>query len=252
MNFDISKLLEQWDYQVGQILVRQFKGEDGHDKLQLRVDLGLLQMNLRGRPDGRRPFGHESLLEYHSQRLEKHMAANAGSAAGFHLAAEECAKLQQEAIQYHHRYICLFQLKDFEGVMRDAERNLRVFELVSDHAEPEMAFAVQQIAPQLLMMRTRARATMKLDSSDHDGAISCVEDGIEELRDFFREAGRQDVADQSAEVVSLDIWLNELRGTKPVTEREKLEQALSDAVSSEDYEKAAQIRDSLKKLNTTV
>ena len=64
MNFDISPLLNEWEYQPGQIGVRQFKGKDGIQKIQLRVDLGILQMNAHGRPDGKTPNGHESLLEY--------------------------------------------------------------------------------------------------------------------------------------------------------------------------------------------
>ena len=42
MNFDISHLLDHWDYQPGQVVVRKFVGKDGQDKIQLRVDLGLL------------------------------------------------------------------------------------------------------------------------------------------------------------------------------------------------------------------
>jgi hypothetical protein len=57
MSFDISPLLEQWDYQPGQLVVRKFLGRDGVEKIQLRVDLGLLQMNAQGRPDGKHPHG---------------------------------------------------------------------------------------------------------------------------------------------------------------------------------------------------
>ena len=57
MNFDISHLLEHWDYQPGQVVVRKFVGKDGQEKIQLRVDLGILQMNAHGRPDGKRPLG---------------------------------------------------------------------------------------------------------------------------------------------------------------------------------------------------
>src|SRR5712692_5625204 len=57
MNFDISHLLAQWDYQPGQVVVRKFMGNDGVEKVQLRVDMGLLQMNATGRPDGKRPLG---------------------------------------------------------------------------------------------------------------------------------------------------------------------------------------------------
>src|SRR5436309_1686485 len=72
MNFDISQLLDQWEYQPGQVVVRRFIGKDGVEKIQLRVDLGLLQMNSHGRPDGKRPFGHPSLLDYYLARVKKH------------------------------------------------------------------------------------------------------------------------------------------------------------------------------------
>jgi hypothetical protein len=137
MDFDISRLLERWQYQPGQVIVRKFKAKNGREKIQLRVDLGLLQMNAEGRPDGKRPFGHTSLFEYFQSRLYKHVSAHNGSDEGFKLKAEDCAKLQLEAIQYHHRYICLLQLEDFAGVIRDAERNLAVFEFVGKHAESE-------------------------------------------------------------------------------------------------------------------
>jgi hypothetical protein len=105
MDFDISHLLEQWEYQSHQVVARRFKGKDGRERIQLRLDLGLLQMHAEGRPDGKRPFGHKSLLEYYRARLHKYVAAHAGSDEGFKLKAEDCARLQHEALQYHHRYI---------------------------------------------------------------------------------------------------------------------------------------------------
>jgi hypothetical protein len=50
MSFDISGFLDQWDYQPNQVVVRKFIGNDGTEKIQLRVDLGLLQMNARAAP----------------------------------------------------------------------------------------------------------------------------------------------------------------------------------------------------------
>ena len=110
MNFDISHLLEQWDYQPGQVVVRKFVGKDGLEKIQLRVDLGLLQMNAQGRPDGKRPFGHPTLFDFHLAKLEQFRARHDGSDQEFVLSGEDCAKLQLEAFQYHHRYVCLLQL----------------------------------------------------------------------------------------------------------------------------------------------
>ena len=124
MSFDISHLLDDWEYQAGQVVVRKFKGADGKEKIQLRVDLGVLQMNAEGRPDGKRPYGHPSLFDHYRIRLQKHRAAHEGSEDGFKLTSEDCAKLQLEALQYHHRYICLLQLEYYDAVLRDAGRNL--------------------------------------------------------------------------------------------------------------------------------
>src|SRR5713101_3205297 len=137
MNFDISHLLEQWDYQPGQVVVRRFIGKDGIEKIQLRVDLGLLQMNSQGRPDGKRPFGHPSLLDYYQAKIQHYAQKHGGSEEGFRLKAEDCSKLQLEALQYHHRYICLLQLEDYGGVLRDTTRNLKLFDFVEKHAESE-------------------------------------------------------------------------------------------------------------------
>src|SRR5438132_4413164 len=107
MNFDISHILDKWEYHPGQVVVRKFVGKDGQEKIQLRVDLGLLQMNAQGRPDGKRPFGATSLYEHQLSRLNQHTAKHDGNDEGFTLSPEEVAKIQLEALQYHHRYICL-------------------------------------------------------------------------------------------------------------------------------------------------
>ena len=251
MNFDISHLLDRWDFQAGQVVVRRIKGRDGTDKLQLRLDLGLLQMNAEGRPDGKRPFGHESLLEHYESQLEKHLEAHGGSEDGFVLKAEDCARLQQEAIQYHHRYICLFQLEDYDGVIRDAERNLEVFDFVEHFAESDgLAWSLQQFRPQLLMMLIRARGALALKRDNIAATIRLIEEGLEEIREFYREQSRIDLMEQSGEIHSLEAWRDDINSQRPLSEREKLEHALTDAVEREDYEKAAKVRDALRNLNT--
>ncbi|MGZ4962104.1 MAG: UvrB/UvrC motif-containing protein [Limisphaerales bacterium] len=249
MSFDISGILDQWDYEPGKVVVRKFKAKDGTEKLQLRVDLGLLQMNAQGRPDGKHPFGKESLLEHYESQLEKFKLENEGDDKGFQLKPEDISKLQQEAIQYHHRYICLFQLEDFEAVIRDAERNLRVFDFAQKYAtSDDFAWALQQFRPQLLMMRVRAKGATALNEDKYDEVIRIVENGLEEIRQFYRDQERHDLLDQSGEIISLEAWLEEIRAKRPLSPREKLENALDEAVKNEDYEKAAQVRDALKNL----
>jgi protein-arginine kinase activator protein McsA len=75
-----------------------------------------------------------------------------------------------------------------------------------------------------------------------------IEDGIEEIRDFYRKQERVDLMEQSGEIQSLEAWLQEIRTKRPLSTREKLETALNEAVENEDYERAAKVRDALRKL----
>jgi hypothetical protein len=251
MDFDISNLLEQWEYQPGQVVVRRFRGKDGQEKIQLRVDLGLLQMNAEGRPDGKRPFGYISLLEHYQARLYKHLAANNDNAEGYKLSPEDCAKLQLEALQYHHRYICLLQLEDYAGVIRDGERNLAVFDFVSKYAEnEELVWALRQFQPQLLMVLTRARGAQALKADDFNLAVQLIEEGMEQIRGFYRESPNPEGVEQSGELASLEDWIDEIRSRRPLSLRERLERALSEAVRREDYERAAKVRDELRNLKS--
>lgn len=249
MRFDISHILEAWSYQPGQVMVRRFRARDGGERIQLRVDLGLLQMNAEGRPDGKKPFGHASLLEHYLSQLEKFRSTHSGGDEGFVLNAEDCARIQQEALQYHHRYICKFQLEDYEGVLRDTQRNLDMFDFVADYAaSDELAWSLQQFRPQLLMMHTRAKASLALAEKEYPEALGIIAEGVEAIREFLLDHDRPEQLEQSSEILSLQRWLDELESKRPLSEKERLEQALHEAVRREDYEKAAEMRDALRNL----
>src|SRR3954451_16809316 len=85
---DITPVLKGWDYESGTINVRKINGVDGAPKLQMRLDLGLLQMEMTGRPDGARPHGFDSLLEYFESLLKEHEQKN-GTELGFHLTSAQ-------------------------------------------------------------------------------------------------------------------------------------------------------------------
>jgi UvrB/uvrC motif len=252
MSFDITQLLEQWDYQPGQPSVRKFVGKDGLEKIQLRVDLGVLQMNAEGRPDGKRPLGHASLYEHYQAKLAKHLAAHPGNVPAFKLSPNDCVKLQLEAFQYHNRYNCQLQLKDYPAVVRDTERNLTVLDFVEKYAEnEELSWSLQQFRPQLLMIQTRAMATQSLEAKEHNAAVKQIEDGIVRIREFYRNHDRSDLLESCGEITWLKNWLDQVLSVRPLSQRERLERDLNEAVSNEDYEKAAQVRDALRNLKTT-
>src|SRR5712692_7204897 len=171
---------------------------------------------------------------------------------GFCLKAEDCAKLQLEALQFLHRYICLLQLEDYAAVVRDTTRNLKLFDFVEKHAESEeLAWSLQQFRPQVLMIHARATATQKLQAEDFVQTTREIEAAIETLREFYQNHSRADLIEQSPEIQSLQNWLEEVKSKRPLTKREQLEIDLHDAVKREDYEKAALVRDALRNLKSS-
>lgn len=243
MSLDLNDLLRDWPHEPGQIKVRKIIGSDGREKIQLRIDLGLIQMETSGRPDGQKQHGYESLLAYH-QTLAKEKE-EAGEA--FVLSADEVAELQQEGIQYYHRYIALFQLNDFAGVIRDTERNLSLFDFVSAHAErEELAASLEQFRPYVIMMNTRARASIELEREDFLEAIRLIERGRDRIAEIFTESGSPEMISRSPEIAFLDEWLDEIRAKKPMSKLEKMQREMEKAIANEAYERAAELRDAIK------
>ncbi|MCS1411198.1 MAG: hypothetical protein M2R45_04395 [Verrucomicrobia subdivision 3 bacterium] len=252
MDWDISHILADWDFEPGGAIVRRFIGKDGVEKIQMRIDLGILQMNADGRPDGKLPYGKPSYFDHLRDKLEDFEEKHNGDDDGFQLESKECHKLQQEAIQYHHRYICYFQLEDYANVVRDTERNLDAISFVVQYCpSEENIWSLRQLTPQLLMMRTRSTAAQYLALGNHSKAITNVEEGLEQLRAFYDSVSRPDLAEDSSELQALETWLEELKDQRPLSKREKLEIELNEAIRQENFEKAAKVRDEIKNLESS-
>jgi hypothetical protein len=242
---DIGELLREWDYEPGTINVRKILGDDGKVKIQMRVDLGLLQMELLGRPDGMRPHGCESLLEYHEKRLIEHHRAN-GTELGFHLTTGECQSLREEAVQYYHRYLSLFLLEDFKGVVRDTSRNLRVLDMCGQFAvEEHDRLILEQYRPYITMMNARAQASIRFQEQKYPEALALVEGALEKIREFFDRFGQADAYAQSNEVKVLRKFAREIRRKLPLDPVVRLQAQLDKAVREERYEDAARLRDQI-------
>ena len=242
-NKDISKVLSGWDYEPGSLNVRKIEGIDGREKLQMRLDLGLLQMEITGRPDGRRPHGCESLLDYFEEKLAQHRREN-GDTSGFHLTPEQCQHLREEAVMYYHRYLSLFILGDFPGVVRDTSRNLRVLDLCAQFAtEDHDRFVLEQYRPYIIMMNTRAKASMQFKDEQFNKALHTVTEGLDQIREFFVRFGQEEVFDKSSEVKILKRFARSIRKKLPVDPLERLQHKLQRAIKREDYEEAARLRD---------
>lgn len=246
MRDDLTHLLHSWPYEPGRINARTITGEDGREKLQLRVDLGVLQMELHGRPDGQQPHGFESLLDYQLDRLNRYTEQN-GSAAGFVLSSSEATALREEAVHYYHRYVGLFAIRDYSGVIRDAERNLQVLNLCRDFSETESDRRVlEQFRPQVVVMRVRAEAELALQRNAPRDALNALDRGLEELREVFSERDTESAFEQSNEVQLLRGMRDVLVPKLPASQRAELQERLMAALDAENYELAAILRDELR------
>lgn len=245
MSKDISQILDGWKYDANCISARWIRGLDGHRKVQLRLDLGLFQMEVDGRPDGAKPHGHVSLLDYYLAE-EQHHEGTLPKDLNF----EQCAGLQQEAMQYYYRYLAFYALQYLEGVVRDTEHNLNLLELVSEYADDDdVAWQFMQFYPYVRMMHARARAELCMQDQNYDDAASMLLEALDDLRAFFSENYEEGEDEaESPEVEILTNLLEEVRRKKPKSRADVLQEELVHAVAVENYEKAARLRDELKTL----
>ncbi len=249
MSKDIQSILDGWDFEPGSVCVRIVRGRDGREKVQMRVDLGLLQMDLDGRPDGTRPHGHESLLDHFDARAAEH--ERRGDAGGFQLAETDCDELLREGVQYYYRYLSFFHLGRFDLADRDTQRNLRLFAFVRRYAASEQdKWRFDQYRPYVTMMNTRARASPVFEAKRYRDALRIVDEGITGIRAFLAEHDLEEQEGQCAELVFLKRWRDEIERSRPLDPLDKLKHELDEAVQAENFERAAQLRDEIRRQET--
>lgn len=248
MTYDLTQLLLEWEYQQGQLAVRQIDGEDGRSKIQIRLDLGLLQLEANGRPDGQRPNGKESLLDHQTARLEEHLAEG-GDPDLFKLDKDACRALREEASQYYHRYVAMYVLENLQAVLRDTSRNLRAVEFMEQYAAAEEdRGSLAPFKPYLLMMRARALAGMAIRQREPKAAALLIDQAIDRIREHFEVTGEIELFGQCSEVRLLEGMKDTLLPKLPASPESELNDRLNHAIEQENYELAAILRDELRTL----
>lgn len=264
---DLTPLLQTWPYDPEQT-VRIIVAEDGRSVMQVRLPLGIEQYEMEGRPDGARPYGFDSILDHTEDRLKRYIVETGGD-AGFHIKPKEAGELQAEGVLFYYRYLLLFQLQRFDSVIRDTEHNLHLCDILERYCENEDARnAVLQFQPYIIRMNAAAQA-LSIGRGDRSGDYhSVVEEAvrrIEELQEidspafqferirsvnYLRTLARkldkgtiEDGDEEEDEAEATESVETEL----PPDRRTRLEQELQEAVNSEDYERAAYIRDTLRR-----
>ncbi|QKK09543.1 MAG: UvrB/UvrC motif-containing protein [Planctomycetota bacterium] len=165
------------------------------------------------------------------------------------LTPEDCRALREEAVQYYHRYVALLVLEDFDRVIRDTTRNLRVLDICREFAAAEDdRMILEQFRPYITMMRARALASQALADNEPKAALHAIDEAIETLRGYFSQQDSSDLFDMSGEVQMLREMRDSLVPKLPVSQKSELRQRLQRAIEDENYELASILRDELKML----
>jgi hypothetical protein len=249
MESDIGPILGGWEYAPGELSVRRVEGGSGGKKIQIRMDLGLMQLEWSGRPDAARPHGYASLLDYYREKLQEWEAEH--GPGSYSLSREDCWDLAQEAMKYYWRRISFFELKEYQRAEEDARHNLGILDMCYDYAENDED---RQLAEQYRVFvtahRVQARALACLDDDEHGAAIAEIRLGIGEIEAFLQKIGQLDELGECPELLFLREWESEVESTRPLSPHERLTAELEAAVEADKFELAASLRDRLRSLET--
>lgn len=238
-NQHIDRILKQWPYRPGEVDARLVEGADGREVVQLRVDLGLLQLEPNGRPDGTRPGGAETYYDLL-------VASAIAEGDEFELSEEQCREADREFVQFYQRRICWLSLREYRRAVRDADHNLNFMDFCAKHSpSEEWTASHEQYRPFILFHRTQAAALAEIDDGQAEKAIEELSQGLERMRTFYAD---HDAVERFEE----DDLAERLKQLQETVRNEfhidrTLEEKLTEAVDAEEYEKAAQIRDEIAK-----
>ena len=241
---DIDHILKHWPFDPTSVTVRKI-WVDSRDVLQLRLDMGILQMETVHRPDGKRPHGAKTYFDYLRKQIRKKKKE-------FELSEEQCAEIDREFVQYYHRRVCWLHLHEFENAVMDADHTLQLMDLCREHSKDEdWTVSHEQYRPFVLYHRTQAAALAIIEADGLNAgefAIDQVNIGLAKIQHLFVEYDATEQFSEDDLVLQLIDFRENLRRRFEIDKT--LEERLAEAVKNEDYELAASLRDELSRRET--
>lgn len=238
MRRDIDEALRNWDYKAGVVQARLVRAADGREVLQMRVDLGLLQMETTGRPDGSRPHSATTYFD--------HLRREARRQPDLVLSEDQCQEADREFVQFYHRRLGWLALRDYARAVADADHTLAFMDFIRQHSPDEdYTRAHEQYRGFVLFHRTQAAAALAVERADAETAIDEIRTGLERIRAFFADFRAEEAMDDDGMVQKLRTMERSLRESHGI--ETTLREQLDEAVAREDYEAAARLRDALRR-----
>jgi excinuclease UvrABC nuclease subunit len=150
-------------------------------------------------------------------------------------------------VQYYYRYLCFFQLGDYQKAERDTARNLRLFDFVKTYAGEEKYIEdFEQYRPYVMMMNTRAKVLGALKSKKVNQVVSEIHSGINQIERVYEHTQNSEIP--KTEIAFLKNWADEIIKRYSSSKKQRLMEELEKAVINEEFERAAKIRDRLNRM----
>ncbi len=220
-------------------------------KIKIVTQRGTFYLDIDGRPDG-----GEALLPQFLQKKSQSLSEGSGC---FILDDIEVQQLSEEAFLYRLRREYFFKIGDYARAVRDVNIGIQIIDLITVHASnPELSTFFLQFRPDQEIFRRTAEAKLAIKQKDY----SLARQRIELAASFIREVARlhpdsftpnwlDDRVKQLRKVYDEigEMWENDLsplRNSPP-----SLEEQLKAAIASEEYERAAELRDIIRKRTRT-
>lgn len=247
MSLDLEDLVSGWHAPPGEICARLVEGRDGRELIQLRIDLGLIQMFPDDRPDGSRYHGLPTVAEYMRHELK----------VGRRPAAADWRELERELSQLNYRRLAAVSLAEgalsrnepleaqthLRRALRDVELCMRIIRML--RRAPVRVADHSGLLPTLAFNRARLGAQLCIVLGWYDEAIEEAERGAEALRGVLLELGNDaEQADQDQGVNYLQSLGKRLRDQYEIAQT--LSERLQAAIDEDDFETAKRLREELR------
>jgi hypothetical protein len=238
---NIDRILKNWGYDPDNVNVRVVHGDDGRELIQMRIDMGLLQMEVQGRPDGGQPDGYPTYYDC--------LLAHEVLEADFTLDEDQCLEVDREFVQFYHRRVCWLALKEFDRAASDASHTLAMMDFCLTHSpDDQWTMSHEQYRPFVMFHRIQASALARLEAGSAEDAIQEINTGLNDLHELFEEHEVGEAFEDNELIAKLIELRESLRDHYRVGRT--LQEQLADAVAREEYELAAEIRDKLARRET--
>ncbi|HUW82780.1 MAG TPA: UvrB/UvrC motif-containing protein [Phycisphaerae bacterium] len=256
MSLDIQRLLADWPSEPDGVTARLIVGDDGARQLQLRLDVGILQMQLDGRPDGQRPRNCNSWLDH----LEQKTAGNPPEVPN----SDDWAELDREMMQFYHRRVALLVTAQqaqrrrrrqravslFRRAVGDADHNLRAMDFIAAHS-PHSDYVDGHDRSRAFVLAHRAEALAHLCrlEGDAEQAIEQLKAGASQIEQLHTRHGLEEWIEHDPTLLHLRALERNLRRRHGIDKT--LHEQLAEAVAEENYERAAMLRDRIHRRRLT-